>query len=257
MTYFTFHLVFILPAIGVLTLSLPRSLYEFGGGRARWGVPLIALVAFVYTTPWDNYLVASEVWWYSPDRILATVGAVPVEEYAFFLLQPILTGLFCFQYLMRRNRTNTPTGTQPQGAWPAWIGFLFFAALTGLGAGIIANEYTSGLYLALILTWASPILAGMWLYDGETLWTHRRAISYGVGIPTLYLWVADWIAIHLDIWTISSQYTIGLTIFGLPLEEATFFLMTNLLVVQGLLLLLYASHETLSPSEHSGATASM
>ena len=53
------------------------------------------------------------------------------------------------------------------------------------------------------------------------------------------LWVADAIAIHLGIWRISERYTLGPAVGPLPLEEAVFFLVTNLLVVQGLLLFLY------------------
>jgi hypothetical protein len=65
----------------------------------------------------------------------------------------------------------------------------------------------------------------------------------------VYLWVADAAAIHLGIWTISSEFTLGLEPFGLPVEEATFFLMTNLLVVKGILLLLFGDHQAI-PSEH-------
>ena len=55
----------------------------------------LALIALIYTTPWDNYLVASGVWFYDPRLVLnRTIGYVPVEEYAFFILQTFLTGLF-------------------------------------------------------------------------------------------------------------------------------------------------------------------
>jgi lycopene beta-cyclase len=55
---------------------------------------LHAVIAFVYTTPWDNYLVYREVWGYPPGRVLGTIGYVPVEEYAFFVIQTLATGLF-------------------------------------------------------------------------------------------------------------------------------------------------------------------
>jgi lycopene cyclase domain-containing protein len=61
--------------------------------------------------------------------------------------------------------------------------------------------------------------------------------------------VADAVAIWAGIWTISPDYTVGVSAFGLPLEEATFFLFTNLLVVQGVLLLLYGSHKAVLPGE--------
>ena len=251
MTYFGFHLLFTLPPILVLWATLPQSLDSFRGRRARLSLPLIALIAFVYTTPWDNYLVASEVWWYSPDRVIASIGTVPIEEYLFFILQPLLTGLFFYQYVMRTGATSPKKGRASAAA--AWGGFLTFGVLSGLAAGALSTSITSATYLALILLWVCPLLAGMWLYDGETLWTHRFTLLITVGLPTLYLWVADTIAISLDIWIISEDYTLGIAPFGLPLEEATFFLATNLLVVKGLLLLLFSSHSTISTSSPAPA----
>jgi len=240
MSYLEFHLFLILPPILLMAFTLPQPLSEIGGWRARWGIPLIAAVAFTYTTPWDNYLVANEVWWYGPNRVLATVGHVPVEEYLFFILQPILTGLFLFQVLSRWNE-------QPKSTTSAsvWGGFALFLLLAGLGIGLLLTDWDPGFYMGLVLTWASPLIAGMWLYDGQTLWAYRRTLIVAVGGPTLYLWIGDATAIASGIWTISPTYTIGLSPFGLPIEEATFFLLTNLLVVKGIMLLLYGSHQAI------------
>ncbi len=249
MSYLEFHLLFLLPPIVLMGVTLPKSLNDMGGWRAQWAIPLIALIALLYTTPWDNYLVAKEVWWYGPDRVLKTIGFVPIEEYVFFLFQPILTGLFLFHYIARRNPSPQSTSCMS-----AWVGSGSFAAFTLVGLALILSEWTQGLYLGLVLAWASPLLAGMWLYDGPTLWAYRTTLMYTVGIPTLYLWVADGTAIASGIWTISSTFTVGISPFGLPMEEATFFLVTNLLVIKGILLLLYGSHETVKttslPSQH-------
>lgn len=251
MDYLEFHLLFILPPILLLWATLPQSLGSFGGVRARFSLPLIAFIAFVYTTPWDNYLVASEVWWYSPNRVIATIGSVPIEEYLFFILQPFLTGLFFYQYVMRTAAPSPHKKQAPAGA--AWGGFLTFGILSGFAAGALSASITSATYLALILLWVGPLLAGMWLYDGETLWTHRVVLLVSVGVPTLYLWVADTIAISLDIWIISEDYTLGIDPFGLPVEEAAFFLATNLLVVKGLLLLLYSSRSAIATASPASA----
>jgi lycopene cyclase domain-containing protein len=240
MSYLEFHLFLILPPILLMAFTLPQSLDQIGGWRARWGIPLIAAIAFTYTTPWDNYLVANEVWWYGPNRVLATIGHVPVEEYLFFILQPILTGLFLFQVLSRWS--ERPKATTSASVWG---GFALFIGLAGLGTGLLASGWDPGLYMGLVLAWAAPLIAGMWLYDGQTLWARRRTLLVAVGAPTLYLWIGDATAIASGIWTISPTYTIGLSPFGLPIEEATFFLLTNLLVVKGLLLLLYGSHQAI------------
>jgi hypothetical protein len=58
----------------------------------------------------------------------------------------------------------------------------------------------------------------------------------GTLVPTLYLCVTDRIAIEYGIWILSEQYTTGIFVAGLPVEEAAFFFVTNLFVVQGLVL---------------------
>ena len=56
------------------------------------------MVAVLYTTPWDNYLVATGVWWYDPHLVAGLVlGWVPIEEYTFFILQTLAMGLSCEQ----------------------------------------------------------------------------------------------------------------------------------------------------------------
>ena len=251
MSYLTFHLIFIIPPIIFLWATLPRPLAGVGGIRAKIAIPLLCIIAFSYTTPWDNYLVAREVWWYGSDRVIATIGYVPVEEYLFFLLQPVLTGLFLYHYLSRWRQASPPASWRPH----LWGG-LFFGAL-GLGAlALLALGWQTGLYLSLILGWACPVLAGMWVYGGNTLWRERRCLLIGAGAPTLYLWIADATAIHLNIWTISPKYTVGLNPFGLPVEEATFFLMTNLLVAKGVLLFLYGDHDAIAESAQTSSEVS-
>jgi lycopene cyclase domain-containing protein len=92
-------------------------------------------------------------------------------------------------------------------------------------------------YLAMELAWALPVVLLQWLLGHETLRAHWRPVLAGVAIPTAYLSVADSIAIGRGIWTLSPELTTRLVAFGVPLEEAAFFLLTNLMVVQGLLLL--------------------
>lgn len=238
MTYLNFLSIFLLPPIAALLLTHQEPDRTNGDFRASLALPLICLLAFAYSTPWDNYLVAWEIWWYGAERVIGTVGYVPIEEYLFFILQPLLTGLVLYQYLARYGDTMKPTSLNA-----SWTGTVAFTGLTLLGVVILVDGRPENVYLALILIWAPPILAGMWLYDGETLWALRSPLLTSTFLPTLYLWGIDIVALREQIWTISPKHTLGIEAFGLPLEEASFFLFTNLLVVQGILLLLYSSHE--------------
>ena len=61
--------------------------------NARSAVVLAAL-ALLYTTPWDNYLVYKGIWTYPSDRVAISIGYVPLEEYSFFVLQTMITVLW-------------------------------------------------------------------------------------------------------------------------------------------------------------------
>ena len=77
----------------------------------------------------------------------------------------------------------------------------------------------------------------MWWLGGHLIWARRRLIALAVAPITLYLWVADRVAIGLGIWDITDATRTGWEVAGLPVEEALFFLLTNLLVAQGLVML--------------------
>ena len=240
MTYRAVHAVFVLPAIAALALwlgprrgSLPR--------RAGWAVPAIAVIALAWATPWDNYLVKHGIWVYGPDRVIGTIGYVPVEEYLFFLLQPVLTGLWFCAVLLGTGGASSAAASARAPALSRWVPAALWAALAGFGAWAFRHERLT--YLALILVWAAPVLALLWAYAGAEVWRVRRAYLAGLAVPTLYLWVADAVAIRLGIWSIAPASSTGLAVAGLPVEEAIFFLVTNLLVILGLVALLYPPFE--------------
>lgn len=236
MTYFAFHLVFLLPPIAVLAwwvwprrAALPK--------RAAVSIPLLSLIALAYTTPWDNHLVASGVWSYGADRVAGVIWHVPVEEYLFFLIQPVLTGLWMYLGILR---SGSPDGGAVELRRPGMArlaGALAWAAVALAGA--LALTTPKGTYMGLILAWAAPVLALLWAFAGAEIWRRRRLFLGSLAAPTVYLWIVDAIAIHRGIWHIAEATSTGLLVFGLPIEEAVFFLMTNLLVVQGLVALLY------------------
>lgn len=234
MTYFQFHLIFILPPILLLLWGIARHDRTSAHERRlkRWPLAAIVVIALAYTTPWDNYLVREGIWSYGEDRVVGTIGYVPVEEYLFFALQPLLTGLWLCLVLIRWRRHSPASGRARSGMIPgaAWV----LVAL--LGVWLLRADDTR--YLGLILVWACPVLAGQWFYGGRCYRPLIGTLGVAVTAPTIYLWVVDRVAIGAGIWSISRRYTTGVHLLGLPIEEAIFFLLTNLLVAQGLLLFL-------------------
>jgi lycopene beta-cyclase len=238
-TYLQFHLVFTLPPLLLLVFLTLRAFRLGRVPRLALGALLVhVLLALVYTTPWDNYLVARGVWGYGENRVLFTLGWVPFEEYLFFVIQTLLTGFWVL--LLRRRLSGVENDVEQTAARPSprlrVVGALVWLGLAA--AGVLALGTAKGTYFGLIAAWAAPVLALQWGFGGDLLVRRWRVLLPGFAVPTLYLWLADRSALGAGIWWISPELSSGLHVFGLPLEEALFFLLTNLLVVFGMILAL-------------------
>jgi lycopene cyclase domain-containing protein len=246
MTYLQFHLLFILPPLLVLALASRTSIRRLGP-RALPSLGGVLLLALAYTTPWDSELIRRGVWGYGPERVIGTIGVIPIEEYLFFLLQPLLAGLWFYRLIPPGVEDARPAS--PRFRWGGTAVYLALAL-----AGVWLLQRREGTYLGMILAWAAPVLAAQWALSANRIAAAPRAFLLGIAVPTLYLWVADATAIHLGIWHISEAHTVGIKFGPLPLEEAAFFLATTLLCVQGLLLFLYPMKKTVPHSVPAAAS---
>ncbi len=250
MTYLQFHAAFTLPWLVWLGWGAAAAVRAgrpvagaLGGDRAAWlGLGALSIVVLAYTWPWDRALIAQSVWGYPPGRVWTTLGGVPIEEVAFFLIQTwgVALTLFAVGRRGRRGRADGDGPADPRralGPWFRWGGAA--TALAGAGVGLLLWPTEPGRYLGLILVWSMPVLALQWAFGGDLLWARRRALAWAVALPTSWLWLADRIAIERSIWWISPDRTLGWRPFGLPIEEAAFFLVASTLVAGGLTLALH------------------
>jgi lycopene cyclase domain-containing protein len=251
-SYLQFHVAFIVPALAMLTVAAvvsrtrtPRRTVWSVGASSYWvGVAVVTLLAVVYTTPWDNYLIARGVWGYGDGQTAVRFGLAPLGEYLFFLLQPVLTALWLGQLTLREGWPDPGFAPDDLRDLRRDLGALAVAprvaggaAAVALGAaGLVLVPTTSTFYLGAILVWSAPVLFIQWVVGLPQLVHQRRVVAVGVAVPTVYLWVVDRVAIAAGIWHISAAHTVGYDIVGLPVEEALFFAVTNLFVVQGLVL---------------------
>lgn len=93
-------------------------------------------------------------------------------------------------------------------------------------------------YMALLLGWAVPVIGLHWLVGAPELRAHRAVLLPGILVPTLYLSLADTVAIGSGVWEISRDLTIGVRVGGLVFEEVVFFFLTNVMVAQSMILFL-------------------
>ncbi|CAD7950531.1 unnamed protein product [Amoebophrya sp. A25] len=150
------------------------------------------------------------------------------------------------------SKTSTPRGNSSPSLRRTGYFLMLFAFATGCALIQMAGglqfsstgkfsetEGSSGLYLGLILIWATPVLLIQWFYGAECLCRGDSLVwKKVVGISTVYLSLTDVWAIRQGVWRINPVFIAPLTVqpFGhwLPFEEAFFFLCTSIMCVWGL-----------------------
>ncbi|OQO00676.1 hypothetical protein B0A48_13166 [Cryoendolithus antarcticus] len=196
-------------------------------------------IAVLSTIPWDSYLIRTNIWSYPASVIIGPkLFDIPLEEVFFFVVQTWNTTLL---YLLCSKATLHPVHLAREKKGDSWK----WVKLVGqVGLGLVIKKSADWIsegkertYLGLILAWACPFLFLLWSLAYQLLvnlpWT---TTWLPIVVPTLYLWVVDSLALKRGTWVINSGTKTGIHVpgFGLELEEAVFFALTNCLIVFGL-----------------------
>ncbi|RAH80483.1 terpenoid synthase [Aspergillus japonicus CBS 114.51] len=171
--------------------------YPFFTRRDICKITFLNILAVTATIPWDSYLIRHGIWSYPPDATFnRTLYDIPLEEVAFFVLQTTITGLV---YCICSKALVLPMYLPGRPVRRA-------RDLGGLGMLV------------------SPFIVSLpW-----------KATAPPIVLPTVYLWVADRSAMAAGVWSIESATQLGVHVFGLEIEEMLFFLVTNVMIVFGL-----------------------
>ena len=240
MSYFGFLVCFLVVPLAALLLfqrwkiSFSGKASGYQGGKAPWlAIAVQVALAVLYTTPWDNYLVANGVWTYSHAQVSGVLlGYVPLEEYTFFVLQAVLVGILwqvCAAWLYPKGSFQALPSIR---IWFSGAG----AALWGCSLALLFSVWQQFTYLGLILAWALPPIMLQLAFGADILWQRRRLLAVLILVPGLYLSTADALAIKMGIWSISPTQSTGLFVGALPLEEGVFFFVTVMLLAFGMTL---------------------
>jgi len=248
MTYFGFLLQFILIPILILLayhlLARPGTGVVSPPARLVWAaIGIHVLLALFYTTPWDNYLVATGVWFYNPEQVTGILlGYVPLEEYTFFILQSVFVGLW---WWLLARRLSPRLGFASSAAL-RFRSTLLLSFLWVLSALIFFSRWAPATYVSITAFWALPPLVLQSAFGADILWHARRLLVATIFPLSLYLSFVDSLAITAATWQIDPLQSSGLFIGSLPLEEAFFFFITVILLGSGITLLTSShSHQRL------------
>lgn len=93
-----------------------------------------------------------------------------------------------------------------------------------------------------LLAWMLPIVLVQWLFFGRLLWANRMVLLWTTLALGTYLIATDIVAVFQGVWYFDENLILGISPFGVPVEEWGFFYLTVLLVAQSFILFLPARH---------------
>lgn len=227
LTYIDFHLKYTFPVIAVLSL-IARP---FINRSEVFKISFISIIAFLYTTPWDNYVIYCDTWKYSSDRVVAVIGYAPIEEYMFFIIQTVLTSLWAL--LCVRWSTPCLNFNYDKRSYQLirWVPITIFTMAMIVGYKLaIPGQGT--FYIGCILCWVFPAIIFMWYGGGNFFVKKIIPSTFAIVVPSLYLSWIDQLALKESVWHINEKTSLNIFVVeDLPIEEAFFFFIVNFIIV--------------------------
>ncbi|KZS90812.1 terpenoid synthase, partial [Sistotremastrum niveocremeum HHB9708] len=201
--------------------------------RDAFKINVLIAIAVVSTIPWDSYLIRTKVWSYPPDRVLGpTIFAIPAEELFFFVIQTYITATW---YSLISKPVIHATLVKKSKFW--WTGSTAqIWSINAIVGFMIVRRGGPAAYMGLILLWAAPFLSFLSFMSYPHFSSMPMYVTWtSVLVPTAYLWLVDSLALSHGTWKIEDGTKLGFSLWGnFDVEEATFFLLTNMLIVYGL-----------------------
>lgn len=194
----------------------------------------LCLMALIYTTPWDNYIIYNKAWWYRKDAVVGTIGYVPIEEYCFFVIQTILTTLWttlCSRWTLHSLHLKNYNRHQFNVIRFGGIAVALLLIVTGLKHAVPA---TKTFYLGCMTSWAFAVVILLWYMSGSYIVNRFRVTVLSILVPSIYLCYVDLVALRARVWHINEATSLEIfPVKDLPLEEVLFFFFSNSIVALG------------------------
>jgi len=224
MNYLEFLIIFTVLPIVLMTIFL-RKVIDIT--FLKW-LFVVSVIAFIATAGWDNYAVYSGIWHFPKNR---TIGIklfyVPLEEYMFFFLQTYTTGLLQLIFIKKNINYNINSSA-----------IIFLPLIFIQDDGIWKLTFGSYNYLIHLFSWGGFFILVQFISGRKKILNNISLIILPSIIMTVYFSIADSISIGHGIWDFDPLQTTGIKLVNIPLEEILFFLVTNILITEAMVLFL-------------------
>ncbi|EGX53927.1 hypothetical protein AOL_s00004g586 [Orbilia oligospora ATCC 24927] len=223
------HAKYTIPVAILLTVLLQ----PFKTSVDNYKITYLLIIAITAATPWDSYLLTNKVWTYPEHAIIGiTLWKIPFEEYFFFAVQTYITSLIC----ILAGKSIIPTAFLPTlPITPSSPSIEEANLKLQKKKHLVQNDYKRlrriGLFGAIFI--ASLITIGVKLVQSGGQ-VPRKNVLIPILLPTGYLWFVDSLALKKGTWVINPEKSFGIKLWKyLDIEEALFFLMSNILITFG------------------------
>jgi len=201
---------------------------------------LVLVAVMVFTTPWDNLAAKWGIWGFPREKYSLRIGYLPIEEYAFFLLQSL--NVMLAVRLLFHFFPDWQTGQETDiGKWTLiclGVSVLPWAIVT-VQLRLLRRKTGPCLNYAIHLAWFLPVIYAQWVLAPPLFWAHAGLLATVTAAFGIYYTLADLVAVRAGTWFFDEKQITGVKLGGvLPWEEIAFFFLTSLLVAQSYLLLL-------------------
>jgi len=238
-TYLRFHLTFNLPLL-ILLAALNGPLPWTTGEGGVFGLVMLAVT--IFATPWDNLAVKWGFWNFARGKYSLRLGYLPVEEYAFFLLQSanIMLAVRALFRFFPDWRTGREIGIG-EGTLICLAASVIPWAFVAAQLRWLRRKAGPRVNYAIHLVWFLPIIYAQWILAPPLFLEHAGLLALVTAVFGVYYTLADLTAVRAGTWFFDEKQITGPKLGGiLPWEEIAFFFLASLLVAQSYLLLLPA-----------------
>ena len=239
MTYLRFHLIFNLPLL-ILLAALTGTVPWTADEGLALGIVLLAVM--IFTAPWDNLAAKWGIWGFPREKYSVRLGYLPVEEYAFFLLQSanVMLAVRALFHFFSYWQTGQITGIG-KGTLICLAATIVPWAFVTLQLRWLRRKAGPRVNYAVHLAWFLPVIFSQWILAPWLFWGHAGLLALVTAAFGIYYTLADLAAVRAGTWFFDEKQITGVKLGGiLPWEEIAFFFLTSLLVAQSYLLLLPA-----------------
>jgi len=201
---------------------------------------LVLCAVMIFTTPWDNLAAKWGIWGFPREKYSLRIGYLPVEEYAFFVLQSV--NVMLAVRLLFRLFPDWQTGQETEiGKWTLiYLGISLIPwAIVAMQLIWLRRKVGPCVNYAIHLAWFLPVIYLQWVIAPWLFLAHAGLLVLVTVIFGGYYTLADLVAVRAGTWFFDEKQITGVKLIRvLPWEEIAFFFLTSLLVAQSYLLLL-------------------